>query len=720
MKVKALLLLLLSPFSIFAREDAVYLDVDAPVEMRVEDALSRMTLEEKVNMCHGHSKFTSAGVPRLGIPQIWWSDGPHGVRAEFLADKYVYDDRLDDYATAFPALTALAATWNPELALEYGKALGDEALYRGKTVMLGPGLNICRTPLNGRNFEYMGEDPMLCGEMAVPYIRGLQSRGVAACVKHFALNNQEQWRLDIDVQCSDRALNEIYLPAFKKAITEGGAWALMGGYNRVGGQHASHNKHLLRDILRDSWGYDGVVVSDWGGAHDTYQAANHGLDVEMGTPSPYYANILADPYLEAMRAGAIDSVTVNTKVRNILRLIFRTSMSGKRGFGNICSPQHYKLCRQIGTESIVLLKNNGILPLDPSQKRSILVVGENATLPLNLAGGSSELKVKDMYSPLDALREVYGPDVKYAAGYKSGAYTYNVENPVPKAVIDSLHREAVAMARQADVVIYIGGLNKNSYQDCENRDRYTYNLIFGQDSLINAMAEVNPNIIVANISGAPFAMPWIDKVPAVIQSWYIGTMIGPSMADVISGRANPSGKLPFSFPRNIKDCGAHAMGEVSYPGVEDADGRHHQEYLDDILVGYRWYDTKKIPALFPFGYGLSYTSFEIGKPTLEKHRDHWIIAVPVTNTGKTVGKETLQLYVSDVKSRIPRPEKELKAFSKVHLKPGETKTVTLSLSPDDLKYYDPEAGDWVLEPGKFQLLIATSSTTIHHQIPLKI
>lgn len=719
MKVKALLLLL-SPFTVFAQEDAVYLDVDAPIEMRVEDALSRMTLEEKVNMCHGHSKFTSAGVPRLGIPQIWWSDGPHGVRAEFLADKYVYDDRLDDYATAFPALTALAATWNPELALEYGKALGDEALYRGKTVMLGPGLNICRTPLNGRNFEYMGEDPMLCGEMAVPYIRGLQSRGVAACVKHFALNNQEQWRLDIDVQCSDRALNEIYLPAFKKAITEGGAWALMGGYNRVGGQHASHNKHLLLDILRDSWGYDGVVVSDWGGAHDTYQAANHGLDVEMGTPSPYHANILADPYLEAMRAGVIDSATVNTKVRNILRLIFRTSMSGKRGFGNICTPQHYKLCRQIGTESIVLLKNNGILPLDPSQKRSILVVGENATLPLNLAGGSSELKVKDMYSPLEALREVYGPDVKYAAGYKSGAYTYNVENPVPKAVTDSLHREAVAMARQADVVIYIGGLNKNSYQDCENRDRYTYNLIFGQDSLINALAEVNPNIIVANISGAPFAMPWIDKVPAVIQSWYIGTMIGPSMADVISGRANPSGKLPFSFPRNIKDCGAHAMGEVSYPGVEDADGRHHQEYLDDILVGYRWYDTKKIPALFPFGYGLSYTSFEIGKPTLEKHRDHWIIAVPVTNTGKTAGKETLQLYVNDVKSRIPRPEKELKAFTKVHLKPGETKTVTLSLSPNDLKYYDPEAGDWVLEPGKFQLLIATSSTTIHHQIPLKI
>lgn len=719
MKVTTLLLLL-SPFTIFAQENAVYLDVDAPIEMRVEDALSRMTLEEKVDMCHGHSKFTSAGVPRLGIPQIWWSDGPHGVRAEFLADKFVYDDRLDDYATAFPALTALAATWNPELALEYGKALGDEALYRGKTVILGPGLNICRTPLNGRNFEYMGEDPMLCGEMAVPYIQGLQSRGVAACVKHFALNNQEQWRLDIDVLCSDRALNEIYLPAFKRAITEGGAWALMGSYNRVGGQHACHNKHLLQDILRDDWGFDGVVVSDWGGTHDTYQAANYGLDVEMGTSSPYHTNILADPYLEAMRAGVIDSATVDTKVRNILRLIFRTSMSGKRGFGNICTPQHYELGRQIGTESIVLLKNNGILPLDPSQKRNILVVGENATLPLNMAGGSSELKVKDMYSPLDALREVYGPYVKYAAGYKSGAYTYDVENPVPKAVTDSLHREAVDMARQADVVIYIGGLNKNSYQDCENRDRYTYNLIFGQNSLINALAEVNPNIIVANISGSPYAMPWIDKVPAVIQSWYLGTMIGPSMADVISGRANPSGKLPFSFPKNINDCGAHAMGEVSYPGVEDADGRHHQEYLDDVLVGYRWYDTKKIPALFPFGYGLSYTSFEIGKPTLEKHGDNWTIAVPVTNTGKTDGKETLQLYVNDVKSKFPRPEKELKAFAKVHLKPGETKTVNLSLTPNDLKYYDPEAADWVLEPGNFQLLIATSTTAIHHRIPLKI
>lgn len=715
-----LALSLLIPIPAFADSPALYLDVDAPIEQRVEDALSRMTLEEKVDMCHGHSKFTSAGVPRLGIPQIWWSDGPHGVRAEFLADKYIYDDRLDDFATAFPALTALAATWNPELAMEYGKALGDEALYRGKTVMLGPGLNICRTPLNGRNFEYMGEDPMLCGEMAVPYIQGMQSRGVAACVKHFALNNQEKWRLDIDVNCSERALNEIYLPAFKKAVVEGGAWVLMGGYNRVAGEHASHNKHLLCDILRDRWKYDGVVVSDWGGAHDTFQSANNGLDVEMGTSSPYNTNLLGDNYLEAMRSGLIDPATVDTKVRNILRLIFRTSMSGKRGFGSMCTLSHYDLCRRIGTESIVLLKNNGILPLEPAQRRRILVVGENAVLPLNEAGGSSELKVKDMYSPLDALRDVYGSDVKYAAGYKSGAYTYNVENPVPQAVTDSLHREAVDMAREADVVIYIGGLNKNSYQDCENRDRYTYNLIFGQDSLINALADVNPNIIVANISGAPYAMPWLEKVPAVIQSWYLGTMIGPSMADVIAGRVNPSGKLPFSFPREIDDCGAHAMGEVSYPGVEDADGRHHQEYLDDILVGYRWYDTKKIPAMFPFGYGLSYTSFKYGIPSLRKEGEDWIVTVAVSNTGKTDGKETVQLYVSDVKSKIARPEKELKAFSKVDLKPGETKTVELTLRPDDMKYYDPDSGDWVLEPGKFRLLIGTSSKEILQKLDLEI
>lgn len=617
-------------------------------------------------------------------------------------------------------MTALAATWNPQLALEYGKALGDEALYRGKTVILGPGVNICRTPLNGRNFEYMGEDPVLAGEMAVPYIRGLQSRGVAACVKHFALNNQEKWRTDIDVNCSDRALNEIYLPAFKKAVVDGGVWVLMGAYNRVAGEHASHNKHLLCDILRDKWGYDGVVVSDWGGTHDTYQAANNGLDVEMGTPSPYHNNFLAKPYLNAMRSGEIDSATVDTKVRNILRLIFRTTMSGKRGFGALCTDEHYALCRQIGTESIVLLKNNGLLPLDPSQKRSILVVGENATLPLNLAGGSSELKVKDMYSPLEAIRKVYGPDVKYATGYKSGPYTYNVENLIPQQVTDSLRCEAVEMARKADVVIYIGGLNKNSYQDCENRDRYTYNLIFGQDSLISALADVNPNIIVANISGTPFAMPWLDNVPALLQCWHLGTMIGPAIADIISGRTNPSGKLPFTIPHEIGDCGAHAIGELSYPGLEDADGRHHQEYLDDILVGYRWYDTKKIPVLFPFGYGLSYTTFDCGKPELDINDNGWTISVPVTNSGSVDGQETVQLYVSDVKSRLPRPEKELKAFSKVKLKAGETKIVKLELCPDDLKYYDPAVGDLVLEPGKFSLLIGFSSAEIRRKIDLTI
>ena len=725
-----------------ARTDIpIYLDKNRPIEERVEDALSRMTLEEKVALCHAQGKFSSPGVQRLGIPEIWMSDGPHGVRAEINWNDWGYANWTNDSITAFPALTALAATWNPELAAVYGKNVGEEARYREKDVLLGPGVNIYRTPLNGRNFEYMGEDPYLAGEMVVPYIQELQKNGVAACVKHFALNNQEKWRGNINVKVSDRALYEIYLPAFKRAVQDGKAWSIMGAYNKIWDEHCCHNSRLLNDILRDEWGFDGVVVTDWGGAHDTKQAALNGLDIEMGSFTNgltsesefgYNDYYLADPYLNMIKSGEVPESTVDDKARRILRLIFRTAMNTDKPFGSVASPEHYAAAKQIGDEAIVLLKNNGILPLDPAEHRRILVVGENAVRKLTDGGGSSELKVKDMFTPLDAIRSVYGDDVKFAEGYRTGRPMYDAEDIIPDAILDSLRHQAVDMAKDADVVIYIGGLNKNGFQDCESTDRREYNLPWNQDKLIEELVAVNPNLIVANVSGNAYAMPWLDRVPAVLQSWYLGTMIGPSMADVISGKVNPSGKLPFSFPKNLKDNGAHHFGEISYPGVEGATAGNavadlkgadvsagndpQQEYLEDILVGYRWHDTKKIPAMFPFGYGLSYTTFDYGKATLsakDMSADGTItVTVPVTNTGKVEGKETVQLYIQDEKSSLPRPVKELKGFRKISLAPGQTKEVAFTITPDDLKFFDDSKHAWIAEPGKFKALIGSSSTDI--------
>jgi len=704
-----------------------YLDESLPIEKRVEDALSRMTLEEKVALCHAQGKFTSAGVPRLGIPEIWMSDGPHGVRAEVNWHNWNYANWTNDCVTAFPALTALAATWNPQMSAIYGKSIGEEARYREKDVLLGPGLNIYRTPLNGRNFEYMGEDPYLAGEMVVPYIQELQKNGVAACVKHFALNNQETWRDNVDVHVSDRALYEIYLPAFKKAVMEGKAWSIMGAYNQYDGQHACHNNRLLCGILRGEWGFDGAVITDWGGAHNTREAALNGLDIEMGTYTngltteseftcdDYY---LANPYLELLKSGEVSDSTINAKASNVLRLIFRTAMNSGKPRGSLDYAKHYAAAKRIADESIVLLKNDGILPLSPQKYKRVLVVGENAVRNLTEGGGSSELKVKDMYTPLDALSGVYS-EVLYAPGYKSGRPIFGAEEPVAQQVLDSLRREAVAMAKDVDAVIYIGGLNKNGFQDAEATDRRSYSLPWGQDQIIEELCEANPNVIVANVTGNAYSMPWIDKVPAVLQSWYLGTIIGPAMADVISGKTNPSGKMPYSIPRRLEDCGAHSFGEVSYPGVGFPNPR--QEYKEDILVGYRWYDTKGIPALFPFGHGLSYTEFEYGSPKASrkdmKDGSQITVEIPVTNAGGVEGSEVVQFYISDLKSTLPRPVKELKGFQKITLKPGETKTVTFEIKPEALQYFDPVAHQWIVEPGKFLLQIGSSSTDIRAKVP---
>lgn len=709
----------------------VYLDPDASIEARVADALGRMTLEEKVALCHAQSKFSSPGVPRLGIPEVWMSDGPHGVRAEINWNDWGHARWTNDSVTAFPALTALAATWNPGLSAVYGKNVGEEARYREKDVLLGPGVNIYRTPLNGRNFEYMGEDPYLASVMVVPYVQELQKNGVAACVKHFALNNQEQWRGNINVDVSDRALYEIYLPAFKAAVQQGGAWSIMGAYNKVWNQHCCHNKRLLEDILRGEWGFDGVVITDWGGAHDTREAALNGLDIEMGsytngltsesefTYDDYY---LARPFLELIRSGEVPESVADDKARRILRLIFRTAMNTDKPFGSLHSPEHYAAAKAIGDESIVLLKNTGILPLDPAAGKKILVVGDNATRRLTDGGGSSELKVKDYVSPLDAIRAVFGEqNVSFAQGYKAGRPMYGREDTIPAAVQDSLRAEAVALAGDADAVIFVGGLNKNHFQDCEGGDRLQYELPFGQNELIEALVKANPNVVIANITGNAYAMPWADKVPAILHTSYLGTMGGASMADVLSGAVNPSGKMPYSIPVRLQDCGAHAFGTDSYPGVESEQGdvlfgacAPQQKYSEDVLVGYRWHDTKKIPARYAFGHGLSYTTFAYGKPVLSAKTmtaggEALTVTVPVTNTGSREGAEVVQLYVGDDKASVLRPVKELKGFEKITLAPGETREASFSITPEMLSFFDAEAHEWRSEPGAFTLYIGGAS-----------
>ena len=728
MKNKFLATLFLAcSISTVSAQTPVYMDDAQPIEARVKDALSRMTLEEKVALCHAQSKFSSAGVPRLGIPELWMSDGPHGVRAEINWNDWGYANWTNDSITAFPALTCLAATWNPDMSAKYGKAIGEEARYREKDVLLGPGVNIYRTPMNGRNFEYMGEDPYLASVMCVPYIQELQKNGVAACVKHYALNNQELWRGHIDVNLSDRALHEIYLPAFKAAVEEGGAWSIMGAYNKIRGQHACHNDFTLNKILKDDWKFAGCVITDWGGAHDTYEAAVNGLDIEMGsytngltsesvfTYNDYY---LANPYLQMLKDGKVPMSTIDDKASRILRLIFRTAMNRQKPYGSVATEEHYAAAREIGNEGIVLLKNAPVikkgaplLPIDAAKYQNILVVGDNAVRLLNQGGGSSELKVKDMVSPLDGLRAVYGDKVAYAKGYAAGRPMYGRADEIPQNVVDSLRAEAVEMAKKADLVVLVGGLNKNHFQDCEGGDRLEYGLPFGQDELIEALLGVNKNLVLVLLSGNAVEMPWVSRVPAIVQGWYLGSMGGKSLADILSGAVNPSGKLPFSFPAKLTDCGAHAFDELSYPGDSIK-----QEYKEDILVGYRWHDTKKVPALFPFGHGLSYTTFTYGKPVASAKAmaadGTLTVTVAVKNTGSIAGKEIVQLYVGDDKCSVLRPVKELKHFAKVGLAPGEEKSVTFTLTPDDLKFYDEASAAWKYEPGKFKAYVCASSADV--------
>ena len=684
-----------------------YLDVSEPVEARVEDALSRMTREEKVAVLHAQARFSSPGVPRLGIPELWCTDGPHGIRAEVQWDNWISAGWTSDSCTAYPALTALAATFDPALAHDYGVAIGEEARYRKKDVLLGPGCNICRTPLCGRNFEYMGEDPALASAMVVPYVRGVQQQGVAACVKHFALNNQELHRHTTNVIVSDRALNEIYLPAFRAAVVEGGAWAVMGAYNLFENEHCCHNSRLSR-LLKEDWNFDGALISDWGGTHDTEQAIANGLDMEFGTwtdglmvgkGNAYDKFHLARPYLERLERGDASEETLDGKVRRVLRLMMRTCMSGNRPWGRFTCPEHSAVARRIGSESIVLLKNEGnLLPLC---RRRILVVGENAVRSMTMGGGSSSLKARYEVSPLDGLRAAL-PDaeITYVPGYSSTG--------------SADAGDALEEAAKADVVVFFGGLNKEPHNDAESYDRGDWHLPYGQDSLILKLAAVNPSLVVVNISGNPVAMPWAGAVPAIVQGWYLGSEAGNSIADVLTGRVNPSGRLPFTIPVRLEDGPLQDVSQ--YPGIPrgDASGKEtiwDETYSEDIYVGYRWYEKKGVEPLFSFGHGLSYTSFEYGSPRVFGTE----LRFSVTNSGRRAGAEVVQIYVG-----LPgadRPVKELKAFRKVFVEPGETVDVSVKLDPESLRQYDD---GWVLPHGEYRVFIGSSSSDIRNTATVKL
>lgn len=710
----------------------VYLDPSADIEARVEDALSRMSLDEKIAAIHAQSTFSLPGVKKLGIPELWTSDGPHGVRPEVPWNDWGNPGWNNDSCVAFPALTCLAATWNRDVAGQYGAAIGEEARFREKDVILGPGVNMYRSPLCGRNFEYMGEDPYLAGKLAVPYIHGLQSKGVGACVKHYACNNEERHRHKTDVEVSERALREIYLPAFEMAVKEGGAWSMMASYNLFRGTHCCHNGYLINDILKGEWGFDGVVMSDWAGCHDTKEAVLGGLDVEFGTrvgkkmpagESVYDTYYLAEAYKQGILAGEFSEEGLDEKVRRVLRLTFRTAMNMDKPFGSMCTQEHLDVARKVAQEGVVLLKNEGdVLPVRKPGK--ISVVGENAYKKMCIGGGSSMLKPIYEMSPLEGILERAardGMEVVYSRGYVGDTTTtqdgissfQKLADDRPRA---ELIAEAVENSRDADYVIYVGGLNKSLYQDCENRDRLEYGLPYGQDELISELAKVNPNMTVVIISGNAVAMPWIDQVPSVLLGWYGGSEAGRAIADVLFGDVNPSGKLPFTFPVKLEDNPAHYNGKT-FP----TRGKNH--YDEGIFLGYRWHEKMDIKPLFAFGHGLSYTDFEYGDVTLssKKIRGGKItVKVPVTNVGQVAGSEVVQVYVHDCEASVEMPEKQLKGFDKVYLEPGQTKTVSIELGPDAFRFFDEESMDWKTEPGDFEILVGSASDNISKTVTVRL
>jgi beta-glucosidase len=683
--------------ALFVWTQSAYASEDS--DARIEHLISQMTLQEKIAMVHADTRFSAGGVPRLGIPQLWMSDGPNGVREDIARDSWDAAGHTDDYSTCLPPELCLAATFDPAMAHDYGAVIGQEAKKRGKNIMLGPSLNIQRTPLCGRNFEYMGEDPFLTAQMAVGYIQGAQAQGISSCAKHFVANNQETARNIIDVEMDERALREIYLPAFRAAVGQGHVWCVMGAYNQLRGQHCCHNDYLLNKILKDEWGFRGMVITDWGGAHDTRQAAFNGLDLEMGTYGAYDRYFMAKPLLELVQSGQVPISLIDDKVRRRLRVMQAIGLlDNKFTGGSLNTHDHQMTARRVAEEGIVLLKNaQNLLPLDSPKIRSIAVIGENAVRPMTHAGGSAEIKSFYEISPLQGIIQRAGTNqnVTFSMGYseKNGS--------------DDMASRAVEAAAQADVAIVIAGLPHDRFYDSEGTDRKDLSLPFGQDDLIEKVVSANPRTIVVLIDGGAVEMPWLDRVPALLQAWYPGMEGGNAIAEVLFGDVNPSGKLPCTFPRQLGDSPAHAL--AAYPGKDGV-----VRYVEGIFVGYRWYDEKSIEPLFPFGYGLSYTQFKYSNLKLAPAAGNNAVNVQcdVTNTGSCAGAEVVQVYVSQSHPRLPRPPKELKGFARISLKPGETGSVSIPLNFNSFAYFDPIQSKWIADHDDFTIAVASSSRDI--------
>ncbi|NPA37288.1 MAG: glycosyl hydrolase [Chlorobi bacterium] len=688
-------------------------------ESKIDSLIKLMTLEEKTKLLHASSSFTSGGVERLGIPELVMSDGPHGVRMEHGRD-WEFDNITTDSATYLPTGITLASTWNEKLGYKYGTVLGSEANERKKDIILGPGVNIIRSPLNGRNFEYMTEDPFLAGKMASGYIKGVQSQGIGACVKHYTANNQETKRGSINAVISERALQEIYLPAFRRAIKEGNVYSIMPAYNKVNGQYCSENKYLMEDVLRKEFNFKGIAISDWGAVHSTKETLLHGVDIEMGTElanktrkNPNYDEFfLGNPVVKLVKEHPDYEKFVDEKVRRILRVMFAVhKFDNNRPEGERNTKEHHELARKVAEEGIVLLKNeNNILPLNDDIK-TIAVIGDNATARHAINGGSSQVKAQYEITPLEAIKKELGDKYKiiYARGYEP-----NKEN----AVIPELEKEALNAAAKADVVIYVGGWLHNlpgnqwgKYRyDAEGKDKTSYEFPFKQKELMNKLSEIKPMIAV--IFGGSFARhdKWVDNTKAILFAGYPGMEGGTAIAEILSGKVNPSGKLTFTIANKLNDYPSHKLGEFPGNGKDVL-------YREGIFVGYRYFDTSGKDVMFPFGHGLSYTTFDITniKPENKEFskNDTVRFTVDVTNTGERDGAEVVQVYIYDKFSAVKRPVKELKAFKKVFLKKGETKTLSFELSNDAFSYWNPLKKSWVTEPGDFDILVGSSSTDIN-------
>lgn len=703
------------------------------MEQRIEQLLSQLTLEEKLDMIHGAGLFRTEGVERLGIPAFYFSDGPHGVRAEFHNSKWIPAGHGDDSVSYLPCNSALASTWNRELAYASGSVLGEEARGRGKDMILAPGINIKRSPLCGRNFEYLTEDPYLAGEMAVSIIRGIQQHDVSACVKHFAVNSQETDRLMVDTLVDERTLREIYLPAFKKALQEGKSYSIMGAYNKLNGEHCCENPTLLEEILRKEWGFDGTVVSDWAAVHRTKEASEVSLDVEMSVTDDFDNYYLANPLKEMIRKGEISEKCVDNKIRNILRMMYRLKMLGEekelRSAGAYNTPEHRQAMLATARESVILLKNEDKkLPLNAKKIKKLAVIGQNAQVLHAYGGGSSEIKALYEINPLMGIKMLLGGNTKvcYAPGYAIPTKEQESEvnwqqDSVNMETMAAIHapvvmhdftdteegkrllQEAITLAEECDEVIFVGGLNHE--YDVEGNDRGSMKLPYGQDKVIEALLQVRPDMIVVMVAGSSVEMPWKAQTPAIVWSYYAGMETGTALAEVLFGKTNPSGKLAETFPYTYGDTPTGKNGEFAKVGSV--------EHKEGVFVGYRYYESKEVDVSYCFGHGLSYTEFVLSDFAQKKEIDGTIIlSFTVKNIGDCAGAEVVQVYIGPATYQEEHPVKELKNFTKIFLESGESKRVEMCLAADDFAHYDVEKKAFVTTPGEYKIMIGTSVKNI--------